>query len=94
MIVSEAGGVNGRQRKEHHMQHNIKPLMTAARRLLRMQQVEERTGLKRSAIYQLVASGSFPRQVRLGDGKCPPVAWVEAEIEQWIENRIAARDSA
>ncbi|MCY1371273.1 Prophage CP4-57 regulatory protein (AlpA) [compost metagenome] len=65
-----------------------------ANRLVRIKAVEELTGLKKSALYELIAAGRFPRQVRLGDGKCPPVAWVLSEVEAWIAGRIAERDAA
>lgn len=60
-------------------------------RLLRAQVVAERTGLARATIYKFVARGDFPRPVQLGD---KTVAWVEAEIDAWIAQRIAARDAA
>lgn len=55
-------------------------------RLLRRRQVEDRTGLSRSTIYQLMSMGDFPAQIKLGPGTS--VAWVENEIEQWIRDRI------
>jgi prophage regulatory protein len=54
--------------------------------ILRRKQVEARTGLRRSTIYSKVASGDFPRPVRLG---ARAVGWVEAEISQWLTSRIA-----
>ena len=47
------------------------------------------TGLRRSAIYQGMAEGTFRRQVRLGP---KAVGWLEHEIDAWIEDRIAERD--
>jgi len=49
------------------------------------------TGLSRSAIYALIADGQFPAQVNLGPRT---VGWVESEIFDWIESRIAARANA
>lgn len=57
--------------------------------ILRRKQVEVRTGLSRSSIYDLMRDGHFPRSVPLG---CHAVGWVEHEINGWIEARIAARD--
>ena len=54
-------------------------------RLLRLDGVKERTGLSRSLIYQLVGEGRFPEQIHLG---ARSVAWIEAEIEDWIRQRI------
>jgi prophage regulatory protein len=50
-------------------------------RLLRLPDVIARVGLKRSAIYQRMSEGRFPRSRSLGP-KC--VVWVEAEIDNWI----------
>lgn len=51
-------------------------------RLLRMPDVMARVGMKRSAIYQRMSEGRFPKSRSLGP-KC--AVWVEAEIEEWIE---------
>jgi prophage regulatory protein len=61
--------------------------MTA--RILRRPQVEEMTGLGRSAIYEYMARGEFPRPIRLS-GKS--VGWLESEVGDWIKARIAERD--
>ena len=58
-------------------------------RLLRLQQVGEITGLRRSMIYQLEADGNFPRRVKLATRA---VGWVESEIRGWIAARIMIRD--
>jgi len=54
-------------------------------RLLRLPEVMSRVGLKRSAIYQRMSEGRFPKSRSLGP-KC--AVWVEAEIDEWI-SRIA-----
>lgn len=58
-------------------------------RLLRLHQVGEITGLRRSMIYQLEADGNFPRRVKLA---ARAVGWVESEIRAWIAARIIIRD--
>lgn len=40
-------------------------------------------------INRLEQDGRFPRRVRLGENR---VAWVEDEIEGWLQDRIAERD--
>ena len=57
-----------------------------ALRLLRLPEVVSRVGLRRSAIYRLVASGTFPPPVRLGR-RCS--VWPSHEIDEWIRARIA-----
>ena len=55
--------------------------------ILRRKQVETRTGLSRTSIYEAVAAGTFPRAVKLG---ARAVGWVESEINDWLERQIAA----
>ena len=59
-------------------------------RLIRLNDVSQSTGLRRSTIYKYIAEGVFPKAVPLGGGR---VAWVEQEIQNWITERIEARDS-
>ncbi len=58
-----------------------------ATRLLHLREVLNRTSLSRSHTYRLIAEGTFPASVSL----VSRVAWVESEIESWLEARIAAR---
>ena len=54
--------------------------------ILRLAQVISRTALSRSTIYQLIANGDFPKQIKLG---AYSVGWIEAEIDEWLSSRIA-----
>lgn len=55
--------------------------------ILRLPAVKARTGLSRSTIYLRVSESTFPKPVSLG-GRA--VGWIESEIQQWLEQRIAA----
>jgi len=55
-------------------------------RFLRLPEVLARTGLSRSTIYVRLEQGRFPRPVSLG-GRA--VGWIEAEVDEWIRERIA-----
>ncbi len=55
-------------------------------RFLRLPEVMARTGLSRSTIYVRLDQGRFPRPVSLG-GRA--VGWIEAEVDEWIRERIA-----
>ena len=55
-------------------------------RFLRLPEVLARTGLSRSTIYVRLDQGRFPRPVSLG-GRA--VGWIEAEVDEWIRERIA-----
>lgn len=68
-----------------------------ARRILRLKQVIEITGLSRSAIYDRLDSKSrrydawFPKQLKLGTSSNAAVGWVEGEIMDWLERCCAVR---
>ncbi|WP_447471761.1 helix-turn-helix transcriptional regulator [Vibrio harveyi] len=53
-------------------------------RLVRLKEVIERVQLSKSTIYKMMANGEFPHNVSLGERAS---AWVEHELDQWIENR-------
>jgi prophage regulatory protein len=55
-----------------------------------LRDVIKATGLCRSAIYNGVAVGTFPKPVKLG---LRAVAWVADEIESWKSKRIVERDA-
>ncbi len=60
-------------------------------RFLRIQDVMSLTGLGRSTIYKFMADETdFPKSVPIG-GRA--VAWVESEIEEWMESRLSMRDN-
>lgn len=58
----------------------------AIQTLIRIPRVEAATGYKRSTIYRLVKANRFPAPISLGNRAS---AWVESEVNQWIERRIA-----
>ncbi len=62
-------------------------LVTAKKIIIRLPVVINRTGLKRSPIYALIAEGRFPKQIKLGTKAS---GWLESEVDQWIESRIEA----
>lgn len=65
--------------------HENRPVVPRDR-MLRLPQVEQVTGLKKSAIYELARTGRFPRRIRLS---ARATAWAESEVLQWIQDRIA-----
>ncbi len=54
--------------------------------LIRLPEVQRRTGYCRAWIYRLIEAGQFPKQVKIGSRS---VAFVESEIDEWIANKIA-----
>ena len=60
------------------------PAADPPRLLARLPIVLKVTGLGRSTIYRLVASGTFPRPVHLGPRA---VAWRWSDLEHWSATR-------
>jgi len=56
------------------------------RSILRLPEVEKRTGYKRTHIYNLIKEGKFPPSIKIGTRS---VGWDSYAIEQWIEEQIA-----
>lgn len=54
-------------------------------RLVRRPEVEKMVGLKRSAIYEKMSKGDFPKPVRIGKRA---VAWRLSEIMKWMNERL------
>ena len=57
-------------------------------RILRLSDVEQKTGLKRSFLYSLMSQGKFPKSIRLG---VRAVGWDATEVDQWIADRLSDR---
>jgi prophage regulatory protein len=49
-----------------------------------------KTSSSRSYIYKLISQDSFPRPIKVGRRSI----WVEAEVEAWLADQVAKRDSA
>lgn len=59
--------------------------------MLKLKDVMKMTGLSRSTIYAYIEQGIFPAQVKIG---ARSVAWIEKEVNEWINSRIMARGEA
>jgi prophage regulatory protein len=63
--------------------------------ILRRYQVEARTGLSRSTIYDRINQKSprhdplFPRPIKLGGSA---IGFIESEVEAWIANQVDKRE--
>lgn len=66
-----------------------KDVAVAAPTLLSMKQASAITTLSVSSIKRMMAAGTFPKPVRLGESR---IAFVDAEIHAWVRARIAERD--
>jgi prophage regulatory protein len=53
-------------------------------RILRVQQVQDRTGLSRTTIWRLEQRNQFPKHCRIS---ARAIGWREADVTRWIEER-------
>ena len=60
--------------------------LKSALSILRRRQVEKRVGLTRSPLYARVKAGTFPKPIRLGNGRA--VGWIETEIDAWLAEQV------
>ena len=77
-------------------QNNNKPKII----LIRLNEILSRTGYGRTTIYRKMEDGSFPKSLKLGGTPKDPnefdsraIAWIEDEVDQWIESKIEDRDT-
>ncbi|MGS0626281.1 MULTISPECIES: helix-turn-helix transcriptional regulator [Photorhabdus] len=60
--------------------------ITSKENLIRLPEVQRRTGYGKAWIYKLIADNKFPKQIKIGTRS---VAFVESEVDDWISQRIA-----
>ncbi len=58
-------------------------------RILRIRDVVSICGLSPTSLWRRERAGHFPKKIDLGGGS---KGWLENEIYQWVEDRVAARD--
>jgi len=56
-------------------------------KIVRLPTVKDLTGLSRSTIYLRISNNEFPAPISLG-GRA--VGWVEADINNWLAEKIEA----
>jgi prophage regulatory protein len=56
-------------------------------RVLRLNDVVEKTGLKKNTIYSRMRRGEFPRNFRIG-GCAATVGWLEGDIDSYIKKNV------
>ena len=62
-------------------------------RVLRTRQVVEKVGYSAMHLSRLEKAGRFPKRFKLNpDGQA--CGWLESEINDWIQDRVTARDAA
>lgn len=54
--------------------------------LIRIREVQRRTGYSKAWIYRLLKEERFPASIKIGSRA---IAFIESEIDEWINQRIA-----
>ena len=69
-------------------------------RIIRLNEVKNRTGYGRTSIYRKMEEGTFPKSLKLGGPlkdkntiDSSAVGWLEHEVDQWVQSIIEERDS-
>ena len=56
---------------------------------IRLPVVLQKVGMSKSFVYDLITQDKFPKPVKVSSRiSC----WVAAEVDQWVQERIDARD--
>jgi prophage regulatory protein len=48
----------------------------------------------RQHVDRKVRAGTFPKPIKLGEGQRATNAWLESEIDKWLQRRAASRKAA
>jgi prophage regulatory protein len=64
--------------------------MPELNRIIRLAELPQYVGLKRTQIDQLIQEGRFPHPVKLSARR---KGWLESELIVWQQQRIAERDN-
>ena len=65
-------------------------LKVQSMKVLRLPSVCELTGVPRSTLYLYIKNNQFPKPIKLG---VQSVGWIQAEVEQWLRQRMELRDA-
>ena len=66
--------------------NNVTEIYMEELRILKRPEVTIKTGLQQSTIYKLMASGDFPKQIKLTSKS---VGWSSKDINSWIESKVS-----
>ncbi|QUM86151.1 AlpA family transcriptional regulator [Moritella sp. 28] len=62
-----------------------------SKKIIRLPEVKNKTGLSRSSIYLRMSNDEFPQSISLGSRA---IGWLESDINEWLEDCIAASKAA
>jgi prophage regulatory protein len=58
--------------------------------ILRPAEVAAKKGIPRTGQFELLRAGDFPKPIKLSGARS--IGFIESEIDEWLEKRMAARD--
>jgi prophage regulatory protein len=58
-----------------------------SKKIIRLPEVKNTTGLSRSTIYLYMSKGIFPASISLGTRA---IGWLRSDIDRYLEDRITA----
>lgn len=58
---------------------------TKTSRIIRLPEVQRKTGLGRSSVYKYMKENGFPKSITLGPRA---IGWLENDIDHWIAERV------
>ncbi|KAF1022468.1 MAG: hypothetical protein GAK30_01055 [Paracidovorax wautersii] len=61
--------------------------MDAQAKIIRLPKVKELVGLGKTAIYDKIKEGAFPKPIKLDRAS----GWLEGEVQQWIGKKVEAQ---
>ncbi|MFN6755981.1 AlpA family transcriptional regulator [Proteus mirabilis] len=61
-------------------------ITTSKENLIRLPEVQRRTGYGKAWIYKLINAGKFPQSVKIGTRS---IAFIESEVDEWVASKIA-----
>lgn len=63
----------------------MEKIMHNSERFLRVSEVLERTGLKKSTMYAMIQENQFPKPINISTRSA---AWLESELDNWMSRKI------
>ena len=65
-----------------------------AMRMVSKRQLKELVLCNSQHIQRLENAGQFPKRVRLGKGLRGRVGWIESEVQEWLQKKVAQISAA